>query len=161
MYGKHPYSKHLDDVVNVVERFADEIGSEAIVNQLKIAALTHDSIEDTNVTKRDIEREFGSKIADLVDSVSNEPGRNRKEKHAKTYPKILGGGRRSMALKLADRIANVENCIASNHGLFGMYHKEHQGFVSKLKQNNGLDNMWACLEKLMSDNKHIVKRKKK
>lgn len=160
-YGPYNYTKHLNDVEAVVERFANEIGSDAAVEQIKICAQLHDTVEDTTTTRRDIDREFGTKIGDLVWAVTNESGHNRAEKHAKTYPKILKAGRRAMALKLADRIANVENCVSRNHGLFGMYAKEHQNFMKILRQNNGLEEMWNHLDKLMIDNSNLTKKNKR
>lgn len=152
-YGKFPYSKHLDDVVKIVERFTDEIGSEATVNQLKISATLHDIIEDSNITKRDIEREFGHNIADLVQAVTDEPGEIRKERKAKTLPKTRAYGRLAVALKLCDRIANVQNCIDNkNHGLLRMYTKEQAGFKLALYlKEDGLNSMWELLEELITE----------
>lgn len=40
-------------------------------SQSVAAALLHDTVEDTDVTKADIEREFGDEIAQLVDGVTS------------------------------------------------------------------------------------------
>ena len=82
MYGEElPYTYHLAQVVSVLERFGikDE--------DLLVAAWLHDSLEDTAATKFHLEVTFGNRVADLVWRVTNESGKNRKERHEKTYPK--------------------------------------------------------------------------
>ena len=56
--------------------------------------------------------------------------RLRKERHEKTYPKIRKDIR-TIVLKLADRIANVE--FGENPELFYMYKKEHKEFKENLQ----------------------------
>lgn len=118
-----PYTHHLQAVEAVLIRFGfdDE--------EIRAAAWLHDVIEDTRdhnnrVKKRDIEEMFGEDVANLVDAVTNEPGVNRAQRHALTYPKIRKAGVRALALKLADRIANVSN----GGRQVAMYKKEHADF---------------------------------
>lgn len=75
------------------------------------AALLHDTIEDTNYTLQECEKDFGSVITSLVDGVTkigmdvNEP----------THEKILNSARkdiRSVAVKLGDRLHNMHTLSA-------------------------------------------------
>ena len=136
-----PYIFHCVDVVKVLQRYgADE--------DLVIAGLLHDTLEDTDTTYAMIECDFGKRVADLVYAVTNEPGANRAERHAKTYPKIVACQGATM-LKLADRIANVEYSVAHNSPQLGMYKKEYPGFKAALYQPNWYVAMWDRLDALL------------
>lgn len=151
-YDKFPYIKHLEDVYKVLIRF--EIND----IDLLIAAFLHDAIEDGAASYNKIKNKFNINIAEIVYAVTDELGRNRKERHIKTYPKIQGFLKATI-LKLADRIANLEFSISKNieRSLFEMYQKEYVDFKSNLyiekKSNdelfNKLNNMWKYLDKLM------------
>lgn len=91
---------------------------------MQVCAWLHDILEDTKVKKRDLEEQFGDEIANIVWAVTSEEGANRKIRNALTYPKIRAAGPAAIALKLADRIANVEN----GGRAVEMYRKEHAEF---------------------------------
>lgn len=141
LYGKEPYTNHTDAVVSVLIEFG--FGED---HNLIAAGHMHDLIEDTNVTIETlISAGFNDDIIALVAGVTNEPGHNRREKAFKTYPKIRKDVRR-VALKLADRIANVRKSKAENRGLFHMYETEYPNFRNALYQKNELVSMWAELD---------------
>lgn len=141
-YGDFPYTKHLQDVVNVLEEFEDD-------PYVLAAGWMHDTIEDTAIDFTAVFNEFGRVVARLVYAVSNEPGKNRKERHERTYPKMIAAGRNAIAIKLADRIANTENCMKFNHHLFKMYEREYPGFKKTLQIPGELKFLWARLDVLM------------
>jgi GTP pyrophosphokinase len=92
-----------------------------------IAGLLHDAVEDTGVTLKDIERDFGKDIAKQVDGVtklsqlprvsshSRRPGRQRKEATKSELAKetlrktflAMGEDIRVVVIKLADRLHNM------------------------------------------------------
>jgi (p)ppGpp synthase/HD superfamily hydrolase len=81
-YGDMPYIVHLAHVEEVLTRFG-------VKNETFIAAAwLHDVVEDTSVTVEEIQAMFGEEVADIIARVTSEPGVNRKERNAKTYPKI-------------------------------------------------------------------------
>ena len=88
---------------------------------------------------------FGDEVAQLVSAVTNEDGPNRKTRAALTYPKIRNAGTNAITLKLADRIANVEN----GGKLVDMYRKEYADFRWTLYMQGSLDNMWTHLDSLL------------
>jgi (p)ppGpp synthase/HD superfamily hydrolase len=149
-YGDSPYKIHLVDVVSIVEKGChfithDEIEKSIIVS----AAWLHDVLEDTSVSYETLRYYFGKNVADLVDAVTDEPGKNRKERKAKTLPKIREFGKSAVFLKLCDRLANICNCIDGNPGLLKMYKKEHQQFYNALYDcNDKLDWLWEYLSGL-------------
>jgi (p)ppGpp synthase/HD superfamily hydrolase len=142
-YGEHPYTKHLADVAEVLGRFgvSDE--------DMLCAAWLHDSVEDTETTVNQIHIMFGSRVADLVHRVTNEEGKNRRERHEKTYPKIMASDD-AITLKLADRIANVESSLDDQDKL-KMYKKEYPNFRLKLYKPGKHDAMWRHLDFLIGE----------
>lgn len=145
-YGETlPYVKHLADVVAVLIRF--KVTDEDIL----CAGWLHDSLEDTSLSPNHIEYMFGRRVLDLVQRVTNEPGKNRKERHEKTYGKIVASDD-AITLKLADRIANLEYSILSkDDGKIKMYTKEYEGFRAKLYKSGTHDSMWRHLDFLIGD----------
>jgi len=152
LYGVVPYTHHCADVERVLIKY------EAVYQdvELQAASWLHDVIEDTRgkqneVRVRDIEEIFGEDVGMLVSAVTSEDGPNRKTRNALTYPKIRVTGERAIALKLADRIANVE---------FGgraveMYKAEYSEFRFNLRSEKpaslyAVNRMWYRLDLLMN-----------
>jgi GTP pyrophosphokinase len=79
-----------------------------------ISALLHDVVEDTDVTLKDIEKEFGSEVAMLVDGVTkveNIAFRSIEHKQAENFTKLflsLANDLRVIIIKFADRLNNME-----------------------------------------------------
>lgn len=134
----YPYKKHLDDVVDVLRRFG--YGGKYL-----IAGYLHDIIEDTSLSYNKIKRVYGIEVAEMVYCVTDELGRNREEKKAKTLPKTASNPD-AIIVKLADRIANIEQ-----GGKIDMYAKEFNQFKGALFLNTpkGAVAMWDHLEKLL------------
>jgi (p)ppGpp synthase/HD superfamily hydrolase len=131
-----PYTKHLDDVVGVLKRFGYS-------GKFIVAGYLHDAIEDGNISYNDIKKHFGEEVAEMVFCVTDELGRNRKERKTKTLAKTATNPD-AIVLKLADRIANIEH-----GGKVGMYLKEHEGFRGALFTPGHAEDMWYRLEVLL------------
>jgi (p)ppGpp synthase/HD superfamily hydrolase len=145
VYGENePYTTHLGHVAEVLRRF--KFDSE----DLQVAAWLHDVVEDTDATITQVEMMFGRNVADLVGRVTNEPGKNRKERHAKTYPKIQAS-LDATTLKLADRIANLEVSVENSSPQLQMYRKEHSAFKSLLYKPGVHEGMWRHIDFLIGD----------
>jgi (p)ppGpp synthase/HD superfamily hydrolase len=142
-YGEiFPYMKHIYDVIEVLKRFDFKS------NKMLIGAALHDSIEDGAISYNKIKRHFGLEIAEMVYCVTDELGRDRKEKKAKTLPKTAGNPD-AIILKLGDRIANIEH-----GGKIDMYANEYEQFKGALFLNtpDQAIKMWAYLESLLKIN---------
>lgn len=140
LYGGLPYTHHLAAVEQVLRRF-DNLNTE----HLLVSAWLHDVVEDTSTKLKEVEEMFGSDVADLVGAVTNESGANRKIRAALTYPKIRKAGYFAVRLKLADRIANVEN----GGKLVSMYQLEYEDFRRALYTAGENENMWKHLDSLL------------
>lgn len=135
-----PYTHHLAAVEGVLRRFQG-----CLTNAMLEAAWLHDVVEDTGTKLKEVEEMFGPEVASLVSAVTNEEGANRKIRAALTYPKIRNGGQCAVRLKLADRIANVEN----GGKLVEMYRKEHEDFKRALFTPGENEDMWVHLDNLL------------
>jgi len=100
--AQEPYINHLLEVASLVAEATH--GKDP---DLVIAALLHDAIEDQEVPPELIAREFGARVAGLVQEVSDDktlPKEDRKEKQVKTAGKKSEGAR---LIKLADKTSNL------------------------------------------------------
>jgi len=67
-----------------------------------IAAILHDTLEDTSLTKEEIKKEFGPEVLFLIDSVSNIHAIHHKIKHADEGKQ-----------KIENKLENLRNLILS------------------------------------------------
>ena len=101
-----PYILHPVAVAGILARLRMDFQSVA-------AAVLHDTIEDTPLTKDDIVDQFGEEIADLVDGVTKLDKmkfRTRLEADAESFRKMLLAMSRDLRvifIKLADRLHNM------------------------------------------------------
>ena len=82
-----------------------------------IAALLHDTVEDTTLTRDEVKKQFGETIADLVDGVTKigkVPLQTREEQQAENIRKMLIAMSRDIRviiIKLADRLHNMRTLM--------------------------------------------------
>src|SRR5665213_1174703 len=107
-----------------------------------VAAILHDVLEDTRATKLDIEKLFGVYVSELVWRLTDEPGVNRKERKAKTYPKIREDSN-AVLIKLCDRLINMRA-----GGKLDMYRKEYPEFKAALYIDGEYEDLWNELDLL-------------
>lgn len=139
LYDNRPYEVHLAHVVKVAESFIHLIPSEyqeAVLN----ACWCHDLIEDTRETYNDIKKACGSLVAEIVFAVTNEKGRNRKERANEKYYLGIANTEFATFVKLCDRIANIEySKINGNVDILKMYRSENKDFVKYLADKKYMD----------------------
>lgn len=144
-YGLHaPYVAHLDSVVSVLTRYG------FTEDEYIVSGYLHDCVEDTPVSILDIQVAFGLEVANIVYAVTNEPGKNRKERHLKTYLKLILNSD-AIIVKLCDRIANVEYSVMTDDSKLYMYKKEYVGFKDALYPYSPVSTvvLWNQLELLL------------
>ena len=114
MYGDKAYVHHLDDVFSVLELFYKKsiMYGEGDSGDLFVSAYLHDVVEDTHVTLDEISNKFGDKVAALVWAVSDGEGKNRAERKAIAYKKILADI--NPLLSEADYLFNERRWINNN-----------------------------------------------
>jgi len=168
-YGKEPdappYSVHLDQVARLVATVLEGPpwpgtltgwGYDQAASAVAVAYL-HDVVEDTDCTLDDVKAAFGSQVAEAVALVTDEPGKNRKERKAKTYAKLANAptstaGLVARIVKAADRLANVRACKKNgNEGLLRMYQKEHSAFRQAVRLPGLCDALHEALDEVLGE----------
>lgn len=83
-------------------------------DQTIAAGLLHDVLEDTNVKKEELVREFGQEVADIVDDVTEQdkslPWKVRK---GQAINHIKDMGKKSLLVKTADQINNLTSMLST------------------------------------------------
>jgi guanosine-3',5'-bis(diphosphate) 3'-pyrophosphohydrolase len=99
-----PYINHPIEVANILWTIGEVYDVAAI-----IAAILHDTIEDTDATPEEIRISFGDEILELVLEMSDNkslPKQERKQNQITHSPHL---SRRAKQIKLADKICNVRD----------------------------------------------------
>ncbi len=145
-YGnEEPYDVHNQEVGDVLRRF----GYTELTNpSLHVAKHLHDVFEDTEAKPTDaMKAGLDPKGIRLAELVTDGPGKNRAERKASSFPKIASD-QEALALKLSDRIANVERI-----GKLNMYKMEYPAFKAALYNPENMDKrlkrMWAYLDTIL------------
>jgi (p)ppGpp synthase/HD superfamily hydrolase len=145
-YDDEPYTVHLDDGRAILREFGFP---ENTHKHLHGAFELHDVFEDCKHTKftPDFFQAQGvpGRWIRLAEFVTDEPGKNRKERKAKTYQKFKGHSQGTI-IKLVDRLANVRRGMKND-----MYRKEHNGFKAALfdpTQQEALP-LWQAIEQVL------------
>jgi guanosine-3',5'-bis(diphosphate) 3'-pyrophosphohydrolase len=101
---KIPYINHPIYVAYLLAEYGNISDEEVLA-----AAILHDTIEDTNITYSDLQVQFGTRIADIVQDCSDDKDLPKEErklmqiKHASTISP------QAKLVKLADKIANLSD----------------------------------------------------
>jgi (p)ppGpp synthase/HD superfamily hydrolase len=151
MYGNVPYSVHLTYVVMIAMKFIHNIRPEFQEKAIQ-ACWLHDTVEDAGVTYNDIHKVFGEFVAEVVFAVSNEKGKNRKERNEKTLPGIAKN-RTAVFVKLCDKIANTLYSKNSSSSMHAKYSSEFEHFKNVLYVKGEYEDMWEYLEDISTTGK--------
>jgi guanosine-3',5'-bis(diphosphate) 3'-pyrophosphohydrolase len=104
-------SPYINHPIAVTHLLAHSGGITDLVTLL--AAVLHDTIEDTETTPADLDEHFGHTVRTVVEEVTDDktlPKAVRKERQIEHGPHL---SRRAKAIKLADKIANVLDVMDS------------------------------------------------
>ncbi|MBI3937275.1 MAG: bifunctional (p)ppGpp synthetase/guanosine-3',5'-bis(diphosphate) 3'-pyrophosphohydrolase [Betaproteobacteria bacterium] len=142
-----PYITHPLAVANILAQW--HLDSQALT-----AALLHDVMEDTSVTKAELSRNFGKPVADLVDGVSKLDQiefETQKEAHAENFRKmVLAMARdvRVILIKLADRLHNMRTLDAVEPEKRRRIARETLEIYAPIANRLGLNSIYQELEDL-------------
>lgn len=134
LYDGKPYSVHLAMVAMIAQKYIDCIPTHAQSDVLS-ACWLHDTIEDCRITYNDVKQVAGETVANIVYAVTNEKGKNRKERANEAY---YDGIRKTMwakYVKLCDRVANVQYSYDNMSRMYVVYQKENDAFLQSLFPN--------------------------
>jgi (p)ppGpp synthase/HD superfamily hydrolase len=144
-YGEQPYSVHLESVAELLVPFGEEA---------QMLGYLHDVVEDTKTRIEEIEQRFGQQIARCVELLTDEPGKNRRERRARTNAKLSQVGKEdelALIVKAADRLANLRaSVICSDQSKLQMYRKEHPAFKQAVFRKDLCDDLWQEMSIIVS-----------
>ena len=109
-----PYITHLFAVAAIISDYTDD-------EDVFIAGLLHDTIEDTDYTFIELEEDFGAVVRDLVAAVS-EPQENEtaplswKEKKDAYIKQLRKAPQEALVVSAADKIHNMRSVIEEYYG---------------------------------------------
>jgi GTP pyrophosphokinase len=142
-----PYIAHPLAVANILAQW--HLDSQALT-----AALLHDVVEDTEVTKNQIAEQFGRPVADLVDGVSK-LDRIQFDTHehaqAENFRKMLLAMARDvrvMLIKLADRLHNMRTLDAVHADKRQRIARETLDIYAPIANRLGLNSIYQEMEDL-------------
>lgn len=131
LYDGKPYSVHLSMVAINAVTFIDCIPTE-VREEVLAACWLHDTIEDCRLTYNDIKKIAGEAVAEIVYAVTNDKGRNRKERAGDAYYAGIRKTPWATYVKLCDRLANIQYSYENMSAMYGVYQKEHEAFLNAL-----------------------------
>jgi (p)ppGpp synthase/HD superfamily hydrolase len=97
-----------------------------------VATWGHDLIEDCRVSYNDVKQHLGEEAADIVYALTNDKGKNRKERAGTKYYEGIRSTPGAVFVKLCDRIANVQYSKMTKSRMFEMYKNENDNFIVQL-----------------------------
>ena len=122
----YPYVTHLFSIAMLLMEYTD---NEDVI----IAALLHDTLEDTDYTLAEITEDFGGTVATLVDTLTErkEQGGQRISwtERKKIYAKQLKNGpKEAVMIAAADKIHNFRTSVEE-------YYEDHNRFLTDFGKN--------------------------
>ena len=97
-----PYIHHCIEVAHTLAEHGGVTDPEVLA-----AALLHDTLEDTETTADEIEREFGARVRGIVEEVSDDRTLTRERRRALQIEHAPSLSEEAKLIKLADKICNV------------------------------------------------------
>jgi (p)ppGpp synthase/HD superfamily hydrolase len=128
-YGDEEYDYHLQMAVYVFEEYAYTLEDFGMYDDVLLATWGHDLIEDTRNNFNSIKQVLGETAANIIYAVTNEKGKNRKERANDKYYDGIRETKGANFVKLCDRIANVKYSKRTEGNLLEMYRKENEHFM--------------------------------
>lgn len=144
--SKEPYITHPIAVAEILAGFRLDVDT-------IIAAILHDTVEDTETTQDDVVQLFGKKVAQIVDGVTKLKSSNqdKNQNKASTFYKIFTATLeepRVLIVKLADRLHNMSTMEAVKPQKRQSTAKETLDFYVPFARLMGLNNLADYLEVL-------------
>lgn len=145
-YDNHPYVVHLRMVVVVAVKFIHLIPERDRPGVLA-GCWCHDVIEDCRQTYNDVKKATNEAVAELAYALTNEKGRNRKERANAKYYEGIRAIPYAVFIKVCDRIANYKYSLDNGGPMAAMYKVEMDEFIIQLYTEE-YDEMFKYLRSL-------------
>jgi len=142
-------SNYINHPIKVAKKLTEEVFSD---NETICAALLHDVLEDTHITRNQINSYFGEEVALLVNNVTKmkniiEKSSNLREENLKKIFILTFSDPRILMIKISDRIHNLSTLNAiKNKARIERIVRESSEFYSPLSSRFGLNNLKQSLD---------------
>jgi guanosine-3',5'-bis(diphosphate) 3'-pyrophosphohydrolase len=103
-----PYINHLTEVAELVAQAND--GKDL---DLVIAAVLHDTVEDTKTSAAELETLFGSDVANLVAELTDDKSLAKEVRKELQIVHAKHASQRAQMIKMADKISNLRSLVRS------------------------------------------------
>jgi (p)ppGpp synthase/HD superfamily hydrolase len=153
-YDGHPYEYHLKMVNDVFHEYKSLIPVKDR-DRVEAALWLHDVIEDTGVTYNDVVKATDHFVADIVYALTNNKGKNRKQRANSNYYRGIRVVEYADFAKMCDRLANVRNSYETRSSMLKVYRREHDNFMYQLF-NNKYYGLIYDINKYLDDNSYQV-----
>ena len=97
-----PYIMHPLEVVQILE----EMGAD---ETLLMAGVLHDTLEDTDTTREEIQEQFGQAVVELVCGHTEDKSRSWQERKETAIQEVKDGDLSMKMLVLADKLSNIRD----------------------------------------------------
>lgn len=144
-HGRLKIGDHLADVAFHVRKHYDPRVNILEPEDVIAGAWLHDIIEDTDTKIEEIEDHFGEPVGHLVSLLTDKQGRNRLERHLRTYHAIRRDPDATL-IKLCDRRHNQARSIEHGEHWLAMYEKEFGYFKFALWTPHKFITLWEELD---------------
>ncbi len=111
-YGEHPYIYHLEMVASAIPWL--DTADVTQFSIMKAAALLHDVIEDTPITREQVAEECGKEVADIVWELTNRPEEVNDKSRDLEFARLSGISLSAKIIKATDLACNMACCVADN-----------------------------------------------
>jgi GTP diphosphokinase / guanosine-3',5'-bis(diphosphate) 3'-diphosphatase len=103
-----PYVNHVAEVALLVAEATEGRDVVAV-----LAALLHDTIEDTPTSREELEREFGAEVAAVVVEVTDDRSLSKQERKRLQVERAPLKSDRAKLVKIADKTSNLRSIVKS------------------------------------------------
>jgi GTP pyrophosphokinase len=141
-----PYVWHPFAVSKLVEIYTG-FDFEGSVD-LRVAAMLHDVVEDTDVTLSEIEKEFGSDVADLVFELTSYR-MDGEDKAEYLSQRMTNMSDEALLIKLCDRLDNLSDYKMVPKDFRDEYSEQTEQILSHLEKNRHLTSIHKQLVELV------------
>ncbi|HET8855293.1 MAG TPA: HD domain-containing protein [Salinimicrobium sp.] len=134
-YSQEPYIEHPKRVAEMVRTVKHS-------TEMICAAYLHDVVEDTPVSLNEIEQRFGTRVAQLVNDLSDKftkkdfPDLNRRKRKEKEVERQSMIDPDAKTIKLADVIDNTPDILRNDRNFARKYIPEMDALVNVLKDGD-------------------------
>ena len=144
--------KDASPYINHPIALADVLANEAGIEDEKvlIAAVLHDTIEDTDTTEPELAKLFGDEITAIVLEVTDDKALPKAERKRLQIEHALTISRRAKLVKLADKICNLRD-MASNPPAEWSLERRQEYFDWAKAVIDGLRSSHPTLERLFDE----------